>query len=78
MTASRIAAGPWNDIGMDTVSLAGTLRSKLRAIREAGFTRVTVSAKDLAGNAEGVDCGVREIRQIVSVVRAVGSAATLR
>ena len=38
--------GHWSDFGMDTISLAGPLEAKLRAIREAGFTQVTLSAGD--------------------------------
>ena len=58
---------------MDTLSLAGTLRSKLRAIREAGFTRVTVSATDLAGHADGVAAALREIRDSGLAVAALHS-----
>jgi hypothetical protein len=38
----------WSDFGMDTMSLAGPLESKLRAIRNAGFRQVMLSAQDLA------------------------------
>jgi sugar phosphate isomerase/epimerase len=43
------------DFGMDTITLAGSLPDKLAAIREAGFTQVMLSARDLTGHAQGVD-----------------------
>ena len=50
------------DFGMDTISLAGTLRSKLAAIRGAGFSQVMLSARDLAGHAEGIDAAIELVR----------------
>ena len=47
---------------MDTISLAGTLPAKLRAMRDAGFSQVMLSARDLVGHAEGIDAAVRAVR----------------
>lgn len=50
------------DFGMDTISMAGTLPAKLRAIRDAGFSQVMLSARDLAGHAQGIDDAVKAVR----------------
>jgi sugar phosphate isomerase/epimerase len=50
------------DIGMDTISLSGTLPSKLRAVRDAGFSQIMLTARDLTGHAEGVDAAVAAVR----------------
>jgi len=55
--------GHWSDIGMDTISLAGPLEAKLRAIRGAGFTQVMISARDLAGHVDGLDAAVRAVKE---------------
>jgi sugar phosphate isomerase/epimerase len=47
-------SGHWNDFGMDTISLAGSLETKMRAIRDAGFEQVMLSAADLSGHPGGV------------------------
>ncbi|MGE0312800.1 MAG: sugar phosphate isomerase/epimerase family protein [Lautropia sp.] len=47
---------------MDTISLSGTLATKLRAIAGAGFGQVMISAADVAGHPEGVQTAIREIR----------------
>ncbi len=51
-------SGSIDDIGMDTISLAGTLPTKLRAVREAGFSQIMLNARDLTGHAEGVEAAV--------------------
>lgn len=56
------ATGHWSDFGMDTISFAGPLETKLRAIREAGFTQVMLSARDLAGHAEGLAAATRAVK----------------
>jgi sugar phosphate isomerase/epimerase len=38
---------------MDTITLAGPLEAKLRAVREAGFTQIMLSAQDLVGHPGG-------------------------
>src|SRR3954454_16638120 len=39
--------------GMDTITLAGPLEAKLRAVREAGFTQIMLNATDIAGHPQG-------------------------
>ena len=50
------------DIGMDTISLSGTLPMKLRAIRDAGFSQVMLMARDLTAHAEGAAAAVDAVR----------------
>ncbi len=50
------------DFGMDTISLAGTLPAKLQAIRAAGFSQVMLSARDLAGHAEGMAAAAQAVK----------------
>ena len=54
--------GNIDDFGMDTISLAGPLQAKLRAMREAGFTQVMLAARDLVGHAEGVEAAIAAVR----------------
>jgi sugar phosphate isomerase/epimerase len=51
-----------NDFGMDTASLAGSLESKLAAVRQAGFSQVMISANDVVGHPFGIAAGVRAVR----------------
>jgi sugar phosphate isomerase/epimerase len=51
-----------SDFGMDTISLAGMLPSKLAAARDAGFSQIMLMARDLVGHAEGIDDAVRAIK----------------
>jgi hypothetical protein len=50
------------DFGMDTITLAGPLEAKLRAIREAGFGQVMLAARDLVGHPDGWRAAVRRCR----------------
>ena len=50
------------DFGMDTISLAGPLAAKLKAVQGAGFTQIMLSAKDLVGHPDGMEAGVAEVR----------------
>jgi sugar phosphate isomerase/epimerase len=52
----------YNDFGMDTASLAGSLESKLAAIRQAGFSQVMISATEVVGHPQGTRSAVRAIR----------------
>ena len=52
----------YNDFGMDTASLAGSLESKLGAIRDAGFSQVMLSATDIVGHPQGMRAGIRAVR----------------
>src|SRR6478736_666621 len=51
------------DFGMDTISLAGTLPAKLDAVRDAGFSQIMLSARDVVSHAEGFDDAVRAVRK---------------
>jgi len=55
-------SGHWDDFGMDTVSLAGPLEVKLRAIRDAGFSQVMLSVGDLVGHEGGVEAAIGIVR----------------
>jgi sugar phosphate isomerase/epimerase len=54
--------GNFDDFGMDTITLAGPLSAKLRAIREAGFSQVMLSARDLVGHTDGWRAAVQEVK----------------
>jgi sugar phosphate isomerase/epimerase len=47
---------------MDTVTLAGTLEAKLRAIRGSGFTQVMLNATDIVGHPDGEDAAIAAVR----------------
>lgn len=55
--------GTFNDFGMDTISLAGSLDSKLQAIKGAGFTQVMLSARDVVGHPGGLEAAVQVVRE---------------
>jgi len=59
MNGARLNIG---DIGMDTISMAGSLPAKLHAVREAGFTQVMLSARDLVEHPSGMDAAVQAVR----------------
>jgi sugar phosphate isomerase/epimerase len=48
--------------GMDTITLAGPLKAKLKAMREAGFTQVMLKANDIVGHPDGIDAAVAEVK----------------
>src|SRR5260221_13047575 len=49
-------------LGMGTITLAGPLEAKLRAIRGAGFTQVMLNATDIVGHPEGEAAAVSAVR----------------
>jgi sugar phosphate isomerase/epimerase len=49
--------------GMDTITLAGSLEGKLRAVRDAGFTQIMLSARDVVGHPGGEAAAVRAVRE---------------
>jgi sugar phosphate isomerase/epimerase len=51
------------DFGMDTITLAGPLEAKLRAMRAAGFTQVMLSARDVVGHPDGEAAAVAAVRR---------------
>ena len=55
-------SGNIDDFGMDTISLAGSLENKLKAMREAGFSQVMLKANDIVGHEGGVDAAVRAVK----------------
>jgi len=55
-------SGNIGDFGMDTISLAGPLEAKLKAVREAGFTQIMLAARDLVGHPQGLDAAVAAVR----------------
>ncbi len=54
--------GNIDDFGMDTITLAGPLKAKLEAIREAGFSQVMLLARDLVGHPDGWRAAVQEVK----------------
>ena len=50
------------DFGMDTISLAGPLEAKLQAVREAGFSQIMLSARDVVGHPGGLQTAVAAVR----------------
>ena len=54
--------GNFDDFGMDTITLAGTLPAKLEAIAQAGFSQVMLSARDLMGHDGGWHDAVRVVK----------------
>src|SRR6186997_318645 len=55
-------SGNIDDFGMDTISLAGPLEAKLKAVREAGFTQIMLAAKDIVGHPDGMEAAVAAVR----------------
>ena len=51
-----------DDFGMDTISLAGPLEAKLKAIGDAGFSQVMLSARDVVGHSDGLDAAVKAVK----------------
>lgn len=52
----------FNDFGIDSASLAGSLETRLAAARQAGFSHVMISATDIVGHPVSTDYAVRAIR----------------
>ena len=48
--------------GMDTITLAGPLEAKLRAMKDAGFSQVMLKANDLVGHPQGLDAAVKAVK----------------
>jgi len=48
--------------GMDTITLAGPLETKLRAIRDAGFAQVMLNASDIVGHPDGDRAAMGAVR----------------
>ena len=52
----------FHDFGMTTASLAGSLETKLAAVRDAGFSQVMIAAADVVSHPGGRAAGVRAVR----------------
>jgi sugar phosphate isomerase/epimerase len=48
--------------GMDTITLAGPLEAKLKAVREAGFTQIMLNATDIVGHPGGEAAAVAAVK----------------
>jgi 2-keto-myo-inositol isomerase len=51
-----------SNFGIDSITLAGPLESKLRASKAVGFSQIMLWASDLAAHPGGVDAAVRVVR----------------
>src|SRR5437879_12869126 len=49
-------------VGMDTITLAGPLEAKLRAVKAAGFTQIMLNATDIVGHPEGESAAIAAVR----------------
>ena len=56
------SGGNIDDFGVDTISFAGSLEAKLKAARDAGFSQIMLSARDVVGHADGLDAAVSAVR----------------
>jgi sugar phosphate isomerase/epimerase len=54
--------GNIDDFGMSSVSLAGPLEAKLKAVQEAGFTQLMLTASDLVRHIGGLDGAVAQVQ----------------
>lgn len=59
-----------SSFGMDTITMAGPLESKLEAMKAAGFSQVMLMARDLVGHPGGVPAAVKAIQ--ASALRPTG------
>ena len=48
--------------GIDTITFAGSLEGKLRAVREGGFTQIMLSAQDVVGHPAGDAAAMAALR----------------
>ena len=55
-------AANFRDFGMDTITLAGPLAAKLRAVKDAGFTQIMLAARDLVGHEQGLEAALAEVK----------------
>jgi sugar phosphate isomerase/epimerase len=55
-------SGNISDFGMDTISLAGSLEAKLKAVCEAGFTQIMLAARDIVGHPDGMQAAIAAVR----------------
>jgi sugar phosphate isomerase/epimerase len=48
--------------GMDTITLAGPLEAKLRAVKASGFTQIMLNASDIVGHPDGESAAIAAVR----------------
>src|SRR5438552_10660556 len=48
--------------GMDTITRAGPLEAKLRAVKAAGFTQIMLNATDIVGHPDGEAAAIAAVR----------------
>ncbi|MEO6749527.1 MAG: sugar phosphate isomerase/epimerase [Casimicrobiaceae bacterium] len=48
---------------MDTITLAGPLEAKLRAVREGGFTQIMLAARDIVGHPGGEQAAIDAVKK---------------
>ena len=53
----------FNDFGIDSASLAGSLENRLVAARQAGFTQVMIAATDIVGHPVSTAAAIKAIRE---------------
>ena len=51
-----------DNFSMDSITLAGSLEAKLDAVIAAGFSQITLWAKDLVGHPDGYEAALNEVR----------------
>ncbi|MEO6292350.1 MAG: sugar phosphate isomerase/epimerase family protein [Burkholderiaceae bacterium] len=54
--------GNIDDFGMDTISFAGSLEAKLKAVTDAGFSQIMLAARDLVSHADGWEAAVAVVK----------------
>ena len=52
----------FNDFGIDSASMAGSLETRLAAAKQAGFSQVMISATDIVGHPSNTEAAVRAIK----------------
>jgi 2-keto-myo-inositol isomerase len=52
----------FEDFGMDAITLAGPIEVKLRAVKDAGFTQIMLSPRDLVGHPAGETAAIHAVR----------------
>jgi sugar phosphate isomerase/epimerase len=51
-----------DDFGMDTITLAGPLEAKLRAVKASGFSQIMLAARDIVGHPNGMEAAVAAVK----------------
>jgi len=51
-----------DDFGMDTITLAGPLEAKLRAVKQGGFSQIMLAARDIVGHPQGIEAAVAAVK----------------